>query len=289
MNNPSIMLVGCPDSGKTNYLARLWSAVRNGKGILKSPSPPNDIIYVENVLSHLLQGKFAPRSDKNLDETERNLAIPLELDNGTSVERTEIVVPDVSGELWKTAVETFEISQKWMDKLKSSSGALLFIRVLSPLNITPLDWVTAKAILKNHENNDDEIEKIPTQVALCELLRFLEHTLTPKKDGTLPRVAVMITAWDQLDKATSKTGPMAFLEAEYPLFAGRIRDIRKLNIQAFGVSILGGDPETDKEFKERFLGGDFESNGYVIRDTGKGSVKESDITRPVAWIIDGSD
>jgi len=77
----------------------------------KTPSP------------HLLQGSFAPRSDKNLDEGRRDFAIPIKLRGQGDTDTFEVVVPDVSGELWKSAVETLELSSEWMDQLNQSVGA----------------------------------------------------------------------------------------------------------------------------------------------------------------------
>jgi len=64
-----------------------------------------------------------------------------------------------------------------------------------------LDWINAERILKlTHGEPNEDINKIPTQVLLCELLRFLEHALKANNPGALPRVAVLVTAWDRLDK-----------------------------------------------------------------------------------------
>ena len=52
MSSQLIMLIGGPDSGKTNYLARLWKALQSGSGRLKSVESP-EIKYVEEALAHL--------------------------------------------------------------------------------------------------------------------------------------------------------------------------------------------------------------------------------------------
>src|ERR1700721_2101478 len=52
MVNQTIVLVGVPDTGKTNFLARLWEALRGGNGTLMCPIPPDNIKYVEDALGH---------------------------------------------------------------------------------------------------------------------------------------------------------------------------------------------------------------------------------------------
>jgi hypothetical protein len=285
MKPRSIMLIGGPDSGKTNYLARLWEALRGGGGRLRAAYVPENIKYVEEALTYLLQGKFAPRSDKNLEQSRRDFVIPVNHD-GLS-RPVEIIVPDVSGELWKSAVETWELPPDWMERLTVSNGALLFVRVLSDLNVAPLDWVTARRLLMLHQPDVAEADAIPTQVALCELFRFLELTLTGNGASNRPRVAVVVTAWDRLDNITSAAGPRAYLEQEYPLFASRLKDTEKVDVDVFGISVVGGDLDTDDEFRRRFFEGELRSAGYVVTE-GDGNIsREHDMTLPVDWLVEG--
>ncbi|MBW8832479.1 MAG: hypothetical protein JF606_24385 [Burkholderiales bacterium] len=286
MTPSSIVLVGVPDSGKTNYIGRLWTALRARKGRLLAPDVPTDIEYVEDTVAHLMQGEFAPRSEKMIGVSRRDFVVPVvRSEDGQDGTLFDLVVPDVSGELWKLAVETFEIPQEWMDQLKQSVGALLFVRVLSEHNVQPLDWINAEKLLKIHEPGKEDAA-LPTQVVLCELLRFLEHTLRPAGERTRPRVAVVVTAWDQLDRQRRNAGPLAYLQREYPLFAGRLQDMAKLDVRVFGVSVVGGDFD-DPVFKDKFLSaGDLQSAGYCVVHDEKKLHTDSDLTSPVAWLIE---
>jgi len=283
VNSQSIMLIGGPDSGKTNYLARLWKALQSGTGRLKSVDAP-EIKYVEDALAHLLQGSFAPRSEKNIEESRRDFTVTMATRDDSK--RIRVVVPDVTGELWKNAVSSSELPAEWMNLLKESSGALLFIRVHSELNVTPLDWVTTRDLLKMDWAEPHEEGEIPTQVVLSELLRFLQLTLRQRSDGGLPRVAIVVTAWDRLDAAVKKSGPSAFIESEYPLFAGRIDDLACLEVKTFGVSVVGGDLEADPAFRQTFFEGDFDTTGYVVEEINGTVREEQDLTLPIAWLAE---
>jgi hypothetical protein len=280
----SILLLGGPDTGKTNYLARLWETLRSKKGRLICPNPPDDIEYVEDALSHMLQGSFAPRSNKSIDESRADVAIPVRPANSDIV-TSELIVPDVNGELWKFAVETLELPERWMRDLEAAMGALLFVRVLSDLNVSPLDWVTAKKVLRRDLDIPQDVKEIPTQVVLCELLRFLELKLNSGDGGTLPRVAICVTAYDLLDKASSAAGPFAYIRKEYPLLAGRLADVERLDVKVFGISVVGGDLAVDQEFREAFLKGNFADSGYTVTEKNGEIVKDSDMTRPIAWVL----
>lgn len=289
MMQHSIVLLGGPDSGKTNYMSRLWLALNSKKGALIAPRNPTDIRYVEGGAEHILSGAFAPRSDTNSLSNDLTLDIPVRRASDPDGTEVLISVPDVSGELWKEAIQRGDVTPEWMEALKKASGALLFVRVLSKANVTPLDWVNAAEYLSwagegAPMTEDGEEILIPTQVALCEMLRFLDETLL-RVNGSPPKVAVLVTAWDLIDPHRRADGPEAYLKTEYPLFAGRLSDCNTLDVRVFGVSIVGGDFE-DAAFTARFHEGDVNEMGYVVADDRDGvSYKIDDVSLPVAWIV----
>lgn len=97
----------------------------------------------------------------------------------------------ISGELWQKAVAESEISSDWMTELKNADGAILFVRVGSGLEVRPLDWVTSGRLLKKIGQHDSDRDKLPTQVMLCELVRYLEETMVKRQNGKVPRLAVV--------------------------------------------------------------------------------------------------
>ena len=284
LSTSSVILIGGPDTGKTNFIGRLWIALRTGEGALTASEVPDEIEYVEEIVAYLHQGDFALRTDKNRRADRLSVTLPLSLNGSRKEEIAELVIPDISGEVWKKAAETNDLAQGWMARLEGAVGALLFVRVLSPLNVAPLDWVTAARLMK-HQGDDAQQDKMPTQVMLCEFLRFLELKLPDHPPGRKPRIAVIVTAWDLLDEERAAAGPQAYLQQEYPLFAGRLADLDRFDVMIFAMSVFGGDPRADEEFRDRLLDLDFQSVGFVRFDH-NGTVKEeSDVTLPIAWAI----
>ena len=284
MSTRSVILIGGPDTGKTNFIARLWVALRAGGGALTALGTPDKIEYVEDAVDYLYRGSFAPRTDQNLGIDQGSITIPLGLDESFGEEIAELVIPDISGEIWKKAVETTELTSERMAQLEGAVGALLFVRVLSDLNVDPPDWVNAAKLMK-HREDDAQPDEMPTQVMLCELLRFLELKLPDHTTGRKPRIAVIITAWDLLDDDRSAAGPNTYLQKEYPLFAGRLADLDRFEVTIFAMSILGGDPKLDQEFRDKLLESDFESAGFVRFDHDETVEEIKDVTLPVAWVI----
>lgn len=275
----SIVLLGGPDSGKTNYIGPLWRALDVKGGALHAAEQPEDINFVLEITDHLFAGGFAPRSEHS--DARRNFEVVVAAtENGP---RARIVVPDISGELWRNAVIDSEIDSGWMNELTQADGALLFVRVGSDQDVRPLDWVTSRRMLEKLGDEGDQ--GLPTQVMLCELIRFLEGSLAKRKDGERPRLSVVVTAWDLVDAGVFQQGPLAYLQREYPLVAGRLSDLEALNVKIFGLSSVGGDLKHDPNYRQAFLEEGPDGHGWVSVDDGDGWNKDSDITLPIAWAV----
>lgn len=275
----SIILLGGPDSGKTNYIGRLWQALDDETGSLHAAEQPEDINFVLEIADHLFAGSFAPRSEHSDARRDFEVVVAAKK-NGP---RSRVVVPDVSGELWRNAVIDNEIAPDWMDELKRADAALLFVRASSDQDVRPLDWVTSRHMLEKTGNVEDQ--GLPTQVMLCELIHFLEDTLAEREDGGLPRLSVVIAAWDLVDANTFEQGPVAYLEREYPLVAGRLSDLEALDVQVFGLSVVGGDLKYDEEYRQAFLDAGMDGQGWVAVRDGDKWRKDPDVTLPIAWAV----
>ena len=275
----SIVLLGGPDSGKTNYIVPLWCALDSKLGALHAVEQPDDLNFIFEIGEHIFAGGFAPRTEHSEARRDFEVLVAAEKDGPSA----RIIVPDISGELWRDAVENNEIDSEWMKELETSSGALLFIRVGSDQDIRPLDWVTSRRLLEVLGEEDGP--GLPTQVMICELIRFLETTLTSREDGKAPRLSIVVSAWDLVDDEVFGGGPLAYLEREYPLVAGRLSDVEQLDVQIFGLSSLGGDLKDDHEFRQSFLEAGSEGLGWVSVNGSDGWIKNPDLTLPIAWAV----
>lgn len=281
MTRRSVVLLGGPDSGKTNFIGRLWSALDARKGALVAVGQPDDIRFVLDTADHLFQGHFAPRTQ--LQDGRRDFEVTVAPPAGDS--EADIVIPDVHGELWRKAVVSSEIPAEWMNELKGADGALLFVRVGSDQNVRPLDWVVSRALLQKTGNPEDQA-KLPTQVMLCEIVRFLELSLKKRPDGTNPRLSLIVAAWDAVDAGKFAQGPVAYIKREYPMLAGKLADTQMLNVKVFGLSIVGGDLTADEAFRAEYLEAGMDGHGWVATQEANGEwQKDPDLTLPVAWVV----
>jgi len=277
----------------------------------------------------------------------RDFTLSLRGDEGAGPARN-LTVPDITGELWKHALETYELPQEWIDALAGCSSAIIFIRANSKLNRQPMDWVTAREVLQGHEDDDDddteeddddygldededgeqialavdgppadqnaptEVEALaitpedgptdpvladaevhatstqdaglPAQVGFCELVRYLTVTLGGRPDGSKPRIAVVVTAWDTIHPDTRAAGPAKYLQDQFPMLAGRLRVPGRLEFGVFGMSIVGGNLR-NAAFRQSLKRRNLSDLGYtaVMRDDVV--VEDPDVTLPLAWAL----
>jgi hypothetical protein len=250
-----------------------------GGGALHAAEQPDDINFVLEITDHLFEGGFAPRSEHSDARRDFEIVVAAKKDGP----KARVVVPDISGELWRTAVIESEIETDWMNELRQADGALLFVRVGSDQDVRPLDWVTSRKMLEKLGGEEDQ--GLPTQVMLCELIRFLECSLSNRADGSLPRLSVVVTAWDLVDAGTFEQGPEAYLQREYPLLAGKLIDLENLAVQVFGLSIVGGDLKHDANYRDAFLESGGDNHGWTAVREGDRWKKDPDVTLPIAWAV----
>ena len=100
MTRRSVVLLGGPDSGKTNFIGRLWSALDARKGALVAVGQPDDIRFVLDTADHLFQGHFAPRTQVTDGRRDFEITVAPAAEGAEA----DILLPDVHGELWRKAV-----------------------------------------------------------------------------------------------------------------------------------------------------------------------------------------
>ncbi len=197
--NQSVLLIGGPDAGKTNFVTRIWLAIDEGKGILHGDGLPDDLEYVQDGAEKLLGGNFVPRTSR---EVHNHIEIPILAPMGPQVYRARLVVPDCSGEEWMKIYRSRGWSEEWEEAISDSCGCLLFIRVDSDQNVPALDWITCErlfgtpAVLPDIAEGESEEFKPPTQVVLTDWLQCLRRVFTSRVSGSFrPLVGFVVGGW----------------------------------------------------------------------------------------------
>jgi len=281
MQEQTVLLVGGPDSGKTNYLGRLWLAIRDGVGKIEADGVPNDLEYLNQIAGFLLQGHFAPRLSG--DVTRNKVIIPVKISHKADTLRHTLIVPDVAGEEWMSIYRKRGWSDEWEKDFSSVTGCLIFVRAESAAVIPAIDWMAWASLLPNVPQ---EIPDIPTQVVLVDWLQCLRSVFVENMASYRPRVGVIVAAYDLLPDDQKELGPEAYLRSNFPLFWQFINAADDLlDIRVFGTSIVDGDFDADPDFRERFLDSSPTEAGYVKYASKTGLQTSKDLGLPILWAM----
>lgn len=279
-----MVLVGGPETGKSNYLFRLWLALRDeDRKSITARGLPKEAEYLRAGAEVQLGGAFAPHTP---DGSGHVCEIPIY----ASGREATIVLPDRPGEEWIRFFKDRRWPREWEQLFGGDVSCLVFVRANSPLNQSPLDWISIQSYLGNDANlrmETDQRDALPTQVIVVEWIQMLCRLLE-KKTGRMPRIGLIVSAWDTLSKAEQDVGPQAYLDDNFPLLGAFVKsNSNRISIKVFGVSIFDGDFVNEKSFKPRFLASEPLKLGSVVVDNGCGQVQKSqDLTIPIAWALD---
>ncbi len=286
----SVLLVGGPDAGKTNFLCRLGLAILEKTGRLHEDGLPAELEYLKTGADKILSGEFAPHTPH---EVFNRSVIPVKDANGTETFRGDLVVPDCSGEQWLNIYRKREWSEDWENIISDLCGCLLFVRIDSDETISPLDWVSCEKRLGSPANLPEALGKegadadTPTQVVMVDWLQCIRRAFTDRVAGSFrPRIGVVITAWDLVQHEQQYSDPTNYLKPEFPLlWQFMLTNTDRFDFATFGVSIVGGNLKDKAGFRKDYLNSDPLKAGYVVHSV-KGVVNKSgDLTLPVAWAL----
>ena len=277
----NVIFVGGPGSGKSNYLFRTWIAIERKTGRLISNGLPLELGYLHDGASILLDGKFAPHTSR---DTRQICEIPITQRDNPAFTGT-FVVPDATGELWLDLYTKREWPVQWDNLVTGSCGFVIFLCVGSPHNVAPLDWIACERLYSS--SLVMRPTDVPTQVLLVEWLQIL-RSITANKVGShyMPRLSVVLTAWDRVPVDRRQEDPKNYLDTDFPLLGQFIRaGAQGFDVKVFGLSIVGGDLELDPEFHDCYLRSEPSSLGYVVSQMKSGVEQSGDVLMPIYWAL----
>jgi len=281
----SVVLVGGPDSGKSNYIFRLWLAMNQGGGKICCDGLPDHLDYLQAGSQSLLKGEFAQHTPHDVFSED---VIPFKIGDGSVVHSGKLIVPDCFGERWMSIFRKREWSKDWEARVSQPCGILMFVRASSDQIVSPLDWIQCEQMWGTPIGEGQHDMKVPTQVVMTDWLQFFGQAFADRIDGGFrPKVALMVAAWDRVPQDRQATGPSAYLLQEFPLLSQFIEaNDDKFDFATFGITVAGGDFDHEPAFKKQSLDQDDPlSGGYVMHELGGAPMIDRDITLPISWIM----
>lgn len=287
-----ILLAGLRGSGKTSYLAALWHLIEAGElptSLTTSQLQP-DRKYLNGIRGKWLRFEEVGRTSLRSHEI-----VSLLLNDATTGEIIDLILPDLSGELFRLQWATRKATTRYAEFASESSGVMLFIHPLTvkkipliclpaekPAPSPPVQSVSVVAPTEGAAPNAEAArtkpwssDLSPTQVQLVELLQFVNWLRSPDKSA---RIAVIVSAWDLIHGPVL---PISWLENRLPLlFQFLVANADRLPFRIFGVSALGGDLEKDlAQLQNESV------SARRIKVVDRGLQPHKDLTAPIRFLL----
>lgn len=275
-----VLILGFANTGKTHYGAQLFGRLRQYGGQMELVSPPRDLTVFSEVFLRLEQGLLAEHTP-----TGTYAEVPPFVVVNQKGQQLKMAWPDYGGEQLKTLLDTRTITPDWEMRLKESDSWMLFLR---PLILTKHEDVLKNQQAPLGQENEAKHDDLQWEenAKLIELIQILLYASKRSFERPIrsPRLAVVLSCWDELEESKEDMPPQMIFERYLPLFSQFIfANWQRDTIQVWGLSALGkvlSKTNPDKEYIEKGPA-DF---GYLITPEGK---RKTDLTCPLAWLLEG--
>lgn len=202
-------MAGMPGSGKTTYLASLWTLLSEGcvstmykkeVGVM-----PEDCATLNQIAQEILSYKDIERT--KIGEKVK-LSIPLKDENGADV---FLRIPDLAGEVFRNLVEDRQLPKETVSRLREADCILFFTyykNMSYEKRIVDGSYDTVNREYTNDENKDKQTsagldnqinkKRDANESEVVELLLSLLELL--KKSKKSVNIRFIMSAWDMVEK-----------------------------------------------------------------------------------------
>ncbi|QMU60791.1 MAG: hypothetical protein GKR92_03425 [Gammaproteobacteria bacterium] len=237
------LVIGLPETGKTTFLAALWH-VAEQESIPTALTVTNlgeDDHHLNELCAAWLQCETVARSANSAP-----LVTMCVKDTITSNE-SELLFHDIAGESYERQWTKRTLDPEYVELAQKASGVLLFVhpkKVKEPERLEEYYEIVKNSgepvqIKPRIPQND------PTSTILIDLLQNL---FIPPINSKKLRVAVVVSAWDLIEKQDANKTPEKWVEERLPLLNQFFySNDKRLAHKVFGLSAQGGDYTDDKQ------------------------------------------
>ena len=267
--NKSLVFIGLPESGKTSFIAALWSflkAINNDSG-LKLDCLPTQREYVEKLANEWRRCNLLQRNRVgSYEKVEFSV-------NATDGSQYSIHFPDVAGEMYVQQFANREITDEYYRQIANADGIVLFINPQTLKDITSHNQFgdASQSETQSESPINYEIANMPQRIQIVDLLQII---LKQKEEKC--NIAVIISAWDLIVEDIT---PDRWIEINLPFVSSFI----KYNFNQpryYGISAQGGDYKGNKD--ELLEKPDPLDRIIVVEDI----EKTNNIIKPIQWLLE---
>jgi hypothetical protein len=286
----SLIIAGFPESGKTTYLAALWSILT--ARLTASSTTLRFESLGEGEFSHLnaIAQRWLDGFRQFHTEIPGNKVVQMNL-LGPDQKPVRLAFPDLSGESYRHMFEERECDRQVAQILTSGQGMLYFIHsdTIRPPQLITTVMQQSQALgapIPPNQYVPWSPRLAPTGVQTVDLLQLLRAKPVQVPFG---RLAIVLSAWDKV--AEENRTPKEFVAERLPLLNQYLHSgADNWDWKIYGVSAQGADYEKEKEelspAQQAKLDAVRSLDDLAERITVICDEREShDLTEPLSWLM----
>lgn len=272
--NGQVLVLGGPDSGKSTYLLQLYGRVFDGDGRVQLRGAVDSMVAIKDGLARLASGRPASHTANG---TETSLTLPL-VDNHTGRE-WDITVPDYAGEDLRRVGDALCLPDRWRHLAATSNHWVVMVRLSLYPDMPDLVSrpVGELASASPERTAGADVQKLPIDMFLVDLLQLLQHGRTQLEVTNDLRVTVVLSCWDELGHSDD-TMPSQVARNQLALLDSYCRTTFGARYHVLGLSAQGRaltDADPAVEFIDEGLG----AMGWLVGEDG---ARDPDLTKLIA-------
>lgn len=279
----TVVMAGLPKTGKSTFLGAFYHVAESGD------ERPITLEVMPSARQHLegIRGRWLRLEREARTSSTDPINNDLSLRVGGHGNILKVRWPDLSGEYFDEMVRKRRLNAEVAEILSSATAVMLFIHpdtITRAPRIQEVNKVASAVAPKSDiaadvtsgQLQDWDPMMVPGEVLVVELLQLL---LSQQVGCAVEKISVVVSAWDLV--RANFNSPSEYVAAELPLLDQFLEGNSSYQFRIFGVSALGGDPESERDRLQAEI--DPIRRIQVIKSDGTDA--EEGIFAPIRWLI----
>ncbi len=257
-NTRTVMVIGESNAGKTHYGAQLLQRLNSQKSVLQMRAMPSNMTAFEAAMRRIHDGLAAEHTSATVSADSE---WPITAADGQML---DLIWPEYGGEQLNDILVNRQVPATWRDRARTSDGWLVLARanhheVDGDFMSRPLSQLKQAPTVQPPYRHTSQARLIE----LLQMLLFMRGADVVAGRG-IPRLAVVLSCWDELPADLIARGPPDVLRTRMPMLAQFVESVWPANLRStLGLSALEralDDKVVDEDFRDRGP----EAFGYTV-------------------------
>jgi hypothetical protein len=280
--DPRLLVLGGPDSGKSTYRGQVFQRFAHKPGGLKLRKSVGDVTAIESDVDRLSQG-LQPNHTRSNTFVTTDFALV-----DSAGRQYELKFADYDGEQLRRMSNNNLLPALWVERAQQADSWLLFLRIDSVRSVKNFMTHPVDSGPRTEAKADTKLGPVPANaVTETNTIEMLQRLLFVRGASLrhrvyAPRLAVLLSCWDELPQSEQSKAPDDLLALRAPLLSRFLSaNWNPDSVRVWGLTSTE-KPLPKETPDEAFARKGAENVGYIVVGANQ---QERDLTLPITWLI----